>query len=65
MFIFDKATNKNIWIDKDTISFIRLSINGKYLLTFYKDCKVAFEKEYNSFVGAKIAESHYMKKLYN
>lgn len=65
MCIIDKHTNKLIYIDQDTISFIRLALSGKYVLTLYNNEKEIFEKEYNSFVGAKIAASHYMKKLYN
>ena len=51
------------FIDKDTISTIRKE-NGGYKLTFYDNCKPVFEKVYDTFKGARVAESKLMRKYY-
>ena len=52
-----------LFIDENTISTIR-EYNNRFVLTFYKNCKPVFVKDYATFKNAKIAESKLMKKYY-
>lgn len=58
-----KGEKKMLFIDENTISTIR-EYNGRFVLTFYKNCKPVFVKDYATFKNAKIAESKLMKKYY-
>lgn len=50
-----------LFIDKHTISSIETLENGKARLRIYENKKVIFEKIYNTFRGAKHAETVFLK----
>ena len=50
-----------LFIDKHTISSIETLENRKARLRLYKNGKIVFEKVYNTFRGAKHAETVFLK----
>ena len=59
-----------MFIDKDTIASINPTNNGHYILRFYRDKKVIFEKEYKTFRTAQAVQTRktnnheFSKKLF-
>lgn len=50
-----------LFVDKHTISSIETLENGKARLRLYENGKIVFEKIYNTFRGAKHAETVFLK----
>ena len=51
-----------MFIRKETVSTIETLENGKARFRMYSNGKVIFEKVYNTFRGARKAETYYLKR---
>lgn len=49
-------------IDENTIFIITKNPDNTFKLIFFRNCSPVFEKDYNSFFGAKIASSKLFRK---